>query len=120
MASRGVYTRAFPDPNPPKIVDNLESFLRKSPKSKTSTVVRPIYRANYVPKNLSALQDTQVDLPFVRNPSRTKSLSDIYQIYFESPHSPQHSGVHTDNRETTPPDLHFIHNFGFSHPRSAE
>ena len=117
MASRRVYTRDFPDPNPPKIVDNLESFLRKSPKSKTSTVVKPIDRANSVPKNLLALKNTQFDL---RNPSKTKSLSDIDQIDFEPSHSPLHSGEHTDNRETTPPDLHFIHNFGFYHSRSAQ
>ena len=120
MASRRIYTRAYPDPNAPEIFDNPESILWKSPKSKTSTIVRPIHRANSVPENLTALQDTQVDLPSIRNPSRTKSLSDIDHIDFESPHSPQHSGEHTDSRETTPLDLHFIHNFGFSHPRSAQ
>ena len=74
MASRKIHTRAYPDPNPPKIVDNLESILRKSPKSNTSIIVRPIHRANSAPEDLSALQNTQVDL---RNPSRTNSLSDI-------------------------------------------
>ena len=117
MASRRIYTRAYPDPNPPEIVDNPESILRKTPKSKTSTVVRPIHRANYVPKNLLSLQDTQVDL---RNPIRTRSLNDIDQIEFEPSHSPQHSEGKTVSRETTPLDLHFIHNFGFSHPRSAQ
>ena len=120
MASKIIHTRAYPDPNPPEIVDNPESILRKSPKSKTSTVVRPIHRADSVPENITALQDTQVDLPFIKKPSRTKSLSDIDQIDFESPHSPHHSGEHTVSRETTPPDLHFIHNFGFFHPRSAQ
>ena len=74
MASRRVHTRAYPDPNPPEIVHNPESILRKSPKSKTSTVVRPVHRDNFVPENLTALQDSQVDL---RNPFRTRSLNDI-------------------------------------------
>ena len=77
MASKRIHTRAHPESNPPEIVDNPESILRKYPKSKTSTVVRRIHRANFVPKNLIALQDTQVDLPFIINPSRTKSLSGI-------------------------------------------
>ena len=85
MASKRVYPRAFLDPNPPEIVDNPEIILRKSPKSKTSTVVRPIHRDNSVLENLLALKNTQVDL---RNPSRTKSLSDNDQIDFEPSHSP--------------------------------
>ena len=120
MASRIIHTRAYPDPNPPEIVDNPESILRKTPKSKTSTVVRPIHRADSALENIIALQDTQVDLPFIRKPSRTNSLSDIDQIDFEPSHSPQHSGENTVSRETTPPDLHFLHNFGFSHPRSSQ
>ena len=74
MASRKVHTRAYPDPNPPEIVDNPERILRKSPKAKNSTIVRPLHRANSVPENLAALQESQVDL---RNPFRTRSLDDI-------------------------------------------
>ena len=81
MAFRRVYTRTYPDPNPPEIVHNPESILRKSPKSKTSTIVIPVYSANYVPENLTALQDSQVDL---RNPFRTRSLYDIIQLDSES------------------------------------
>ena len=117
MASKKIHNRSHLDPNPPEIVDNPESILRKSPKSKTSIVVRPVHRANFVPENLTALQDLQVDL---RNPFRTRSLDDIDQIDFEPSHSPQHSGENTVSKETTPPDLHFLHNFGFSHPRSSQ
>ena len=74
MDSKIIHTRAYPDPNPPETVDNPESILRKSPKPKTSTVVRLIHRANYVPKNILALQNTQVDLI---NPFITRSLDDI-------------------------------------------
>ena len=117
MASRRVHTRAYPDPNPPEIVDNPQSILRKSLKAQASTIVRPVQRANSVPENLTALQDSQVDL---RNPFRTRSLDDIDQIDFESPPSSQDRGEHPGSRETTPPDLHFLHNFGFSHPRSTQ
>ena len=30
MALRSIYTRRFPDPDPPKVVDNLERILRRS------------------------------------------------------------------------------------------
>ena len=30
MAPRRIYTRRFPDPDPPKVVDNLERILRRS------------------------------------------------------------------------------------------
>ena len=117
MASRRVHTRAHPNPNPPKIFDNPESILRKSPKAQTSTIVRPIQRANSVPENLAALQDSQVDL---RNPFRTRSLDDIDQIDLEPSPSSQDRSEHLGSRETTPPNSHFLHNFGFSHPRSTQ
>ena len=117
MASGKVHTRAYPDPNPPEIVDNPESILRKSPKAKTSTIVRSLHRANSVPKNLTALQDSQVDL---RNPFRTRSLGDLDQIDLESPPSSQDRGEHPGSRETTPPDLDFLHNFCFSHRRYSQ
>ena len=117
MASRRVDTRAHPDPNPPEIVDNPERILRKSPKAPASTIVRPVQRANSVPENLTSLQYSQVDL---RNPFRTMSLGDIYQTDFEPSPLSKDSGENTGSRETTPPDLHFLHNFGFSHPRSAQ
>ena len=74
MAPRKIHTRAFPNPNPPEIVDNPESILRESPKIKFSTVFKSPLRANSVPENLAALHQSQVDL---RNPFRTRSLDDI-------------------------------------------
>ena len=62
MAPRKIHTRAYPDSDPPKIVDNPESILRKSPRIKLSTVFISPLRANSVPENLSALQQSQVDL----------------------------------------------------------
>ena len=117
MASKKIHTRAHPDPNPPEIVDNPESILRRSPKIKSSTVFRSPFRANYVPENLAALQQSQVDL---RNPFRTRSLDDLDQLDSESSLSSPETSEHLGSRETTPPDLHFLHNLGVSHPRSAQ
>ena len=77
MAPRKIHTRAYPDPDPPEIVGNPESTLRKSPKIKLSTVFRSPLRANSVPENLSPLQQSQVDLV---NPFRTRSFDDINQL----------------------------------------
>ena len=117
MAPRKIHTRAYPDPDPPEIVDNLESILRKSPRIKLSTVFRSPLRANSVPKNLSTLQQSQVDLV---NPFRTRSLDDLDQLDSESSLSSPETSEHPGSRETTPPDLHFLHNLGVSHPRSAQ
>ena len=57
MAPRKIHTRAYPNPDPPEVVDNLEGILRKSPKIKLSTVFRSPLRANSVPENLAAPQE---------------------------------------------------------------
>ena len=123
LASRKIYTRAYPDPNPPKIVDNPERIIWKSLTSRDPTIVRPIHRANSTPGNLASLSDNQFYLGLPCKLPRTKSFSGIDQTYFEPPSSPPHSGQHISDTETppsTPPDIHFIHNLGLSHPRSAQ
>ena len=117
MASKAIHTRAHPDPNPPEIVYNPESILWKSPKVKLLTVFRSPLRANSVPKNLSALQQSQADLV---NPFRTRSFDDIIKLDSESSLSSPETSEHPGGRETTPPDLHFLHNLGVSHPRLAQ
>ena len=117
VAPREIHTRTYPDPNPPKIIDNPESILRKSPRIKLSTIFRSPLRANSVPENLSALQQSQFDLV---NPFRTRSFDDIIQLDPESSLSSPGTSEHPGSRETTPPDLPFLHNLGVSHPRSAQ
>ena len=117
MAPRNIHTRAHPDPDAPEVFDNPEGILRKSPKIKLSIVFRSPLRANSVPENLSALQQSQADLV---NPFRTRSLGDLDQLDFESSLSSPETREHPGRRETTPPDLHFLHNLGVSHPRSAQ
>ena len=58
MAPRKIHTRAHPDPNPPEIVYDPESILWKSPRIKLSTIFKSPLRANSVPENLAALQET--------------------------------------------------------------
>ena len=113
MAPRKIHTRAHPDPDPPETVDNPEIILRKSPKIESSTVFRSALRANSVPKNLPALQKSQADLV---NPFRTRSFGDLDQLDYESSHSSLEKGEPLGDRESTPPDLHFLHNLGVSHP----
>jgi len=72
VAPRKIHTRAYPDPDPLEIVDNPEKLLRKSPKF--SSIFKSSLRANSVPENLAALQQSLVDL---RNPFRTRSLEDL-------------------------------------------
>ena len=117
MAPRKIHTRAYPHPDPPELVDNPEGILRKSPRIKLSTIFRSPLRANSVPENLSALQQSQTDLV---NPFRTRSFDDIIQVDSESSLSSLETSEHAGNRETTPPDLHFLHNLGVSHPRSSQ
>ena len=117
MAPRKIHTRVYPDPNPPEIVDNPEIILRKSPEAKSSTIFRSPFRANSVPENLAALQQSQFDL---RNPFRTRLLDDLDQLDSKSSLSSPDRSEHPGSRETTPPDLHFLHNLGVSHPRSAQ
>ena len=117
MASRKIHTRAHPNPNPPEIVDDPESILWKSPKIKLSTVFRSPPRAKSVPEKLLALQHSQADLV---NPFRTRSFSELEQLDSESSLSSPETSEYRGNRESTPPDLHFLHNLGVSHPRSAQ
>ena len=116
MAPRKIHTRAYPDPDPLEIVDNPKSILRESPRIKLSTVFISPLRANLVPENLFALQQSQVDLV---NPFRTRSFDDIIQLDSDSSLSSLETTDHPSNREATPPNLHFLHNLGVSHPRSA-
>ena len=123
LASRTIHTRAYPDPNPPEIVDNLESILRNSFTSRGPNIVRPIHRANSALGNLSDLSDTQIDLDLPSNLPRNKSFSGIDETDFEPPSSTPHSGQHIGDRETppsTPPDIHLIHNLGLSHPNFTQ
>ena len=74
-------------------------------------------RANSVPENLAALQQSQADLI---NPFRTRYLGDLDQLDSESSLSSPETSEHPGSREKTPPDLHFLFNLGVSHPILAQ
>ena len=117
MAPKKIHTRAHPDPDPLEIVDNPERILRKSPKIQFSTIFRSSLRANSVPENLSSLHKSQTDLV---NPFRTRSFGDFDQLDSELSLSSPETSETLGNKESTPPDLHFLYNLGVSHPRSAQ
>ena len=122
MDSRTVYTRAYPNPNPPEIVDNPERILRKYPTPGKPTIIRSIYRANSAPEHFIALSYTHFDLELPSGLPRTKSFSALYQTNLELPISPSHNAQHIRDRETppsTPPSIHFIQNLGIYHPKSV-
>ena len=95
MAPRKIHTRAYPDLDPPKLVDNPEIILRKSPRIQLSIVFISPLRANSVPGNLSALQKSQADLV---NPFRTRSLGDLDQLDSESSLSSRETSEHPGSR----------------------
>ena len=67
----------------------------KSPNIKFSTVFRSPFRANSIPENLVALQQSQVDLG---NPFRTWSLDDLDQLDSESSLSSPKTSEHPGSR----------------------
>ena len=121
--SRTIHTRAYPNPKPPEIIDNLESILRKSPKPRKPTISRHIHRANSAPEDFTTLSDTHFYLELQSSLPRTRSFSALYQLDLELPSSPSQSGKHIRDRETppsTPPEIHFIQNLGLYHLKSSQ
>ena len=64
MAPRRIFTKSHPEPNPPGIVENPEKILRKTPRSESYNVSKPIHKASSLPENLKNLQDIQFDSHF--------------------------------------------------------
>ena len=123
LASRTIHTRAYPNPNPPEIVDNPESILKKSPTPKRSTISGHIHRANSALEDLTTLLVPPFDLDLPNRLPRTRSFSVLDQPDLELSGSPPHSGQYIRDKETppsTPPDIHFIQNLGIFHPKSAQ
>ena len=123
MASRTIHTRAYPNPNPPEIVDNPERILKRSPTPKGPTISSHIHRANSAPKDFTALLVPPFDLDLPNRLPRTRSFSVPDKPDLELPSSPSHSGKHIRDRETPPsttPDIHFLQNLGLCHPKSAK
>ena len=123
LAFTTIHTRAYPNPDPPEIVDNLENILKGAPTPKRPTISSHIHRAHSTPEDLTALSCLHLDLEPPNNLPRIRSFNHLDQPDIEFHSSPSHSGQHTRDRGTppsTPPDIHFIQNLGLSHPISAQ
>lgn len=70
-----IYSRANPDPKPPKIVDNLEKFLRKKSLTESQASDNPLPKLNYLPEILVTVEDLEFDLAFEHSLFHTKSDS---------------------------------------------
>ena len=75
LAHRIIHTIAFPDPNPPEIVDNPEKILKRTPASRGSTISNNIHRANYAPEDLASLLGPFFDLDLQNRLPRIRSFS---------------------------------------------
>ena len=120
---RTIHTRAYPNPDPPEIVDNPESILKGAPTPKIPTISSHIHRDNSAPENLIALAPFLPNLDLPNGLLRTRSFNHLDQQDLEPYSTPSHSGQHTRDGGTppfTPPSIHFIQNLGLSHPRSAQ
>ena len=95
LASRNIYTRAYPNPNPPKIVDNLERILKGPPTLKRSTISTHVYRANSAPEDLIALSHFHPDLDLPNRLPRTRSFNHLDQLDLELHILPSNSGQHS-------------------------
>jgi hypothetical protein len=80
MAPRGIYTRMFPIPDPPRVVDNLEIILRRS-NTQADKGISHLQRASSLPtesvKSFTSFDfDKEIDQSF----SRSKSETNLCQV----------------------------------------
>jgi len=79
-SKRTYYTRAHLDPQLAIIVDDRDRILRKHKKVESQGRVSQLNKSNSLPKDLSSLEDIQLDLSFENSLFRTKSENSIYDI----------------------------------------
>ena len=76
MAPRSIYTRRFPNPNPPRVVDNPERILRRS-NTQPNEGISHLQRASSLPTEsvkvfISCDFDKGTDQSFPRSRSETE------------------------------------------------
>ena len=76
MALNSIYTRRFPDLDPPKVVDNLERILKRS-STQVDKGISHLQRASYFPtesvKGFTSFDfDKEIDQSFPRSRFETK------------------------------------------------
>lgn len=83
MAPNRIYTRAIPDPNPPKEVENPEKILRKS-SSKVSKETYQLYKSTYLPVEVvKSIDEVTFHLKLEYSLFKSMSESDLSQIIFD-------------------------------------
>lgn len=83
LAPKRIYTRANPNPNPPKAVENPEKILRKS-SSKVGKETYHLYKSTCVPvEGVESIDEITFDLKFEHSLFRSKFESDLGQIVFD-------------------------------------
>lgn len=95
MASKRIYTRANPDPNPPEIFENPEKILKKN-NSKVEKDTFQLYKSISLPaKGFELIDDVIFDERFEQTLFRSKYGSDLSQVIFDpkssSPLTPRNS-----------------------------
>ena len=95
MAPKRIYTRANPDPNPPKVFENPENILRKS-NSKVGKGTYQLYKSISLPaEGVESIDDIIFDVKFEHTLFKSKSKSDLTQLVFDpkyfSPITPRNS-----------------------------
>lgn len=75
LAPRNIYTRSHRDPDPPEVVNDLESLIKKKNLREILESNNPILRSHSLPEIFPTLEDIDSDLSFEFSLFRTKSES---------------------------------------------
>lgn len=78
-----IYTRAHPDPKPPKVVDNPQKLIRKRSLTESQESNNPLPRVNSLLESFSTVEDIEFDLPFEHSLFHTKVDTFVPNIVFD-------------------------------------
>ena len=87
LASRTIHRRAYPNPNPPEIVENPKNILKISPAPIRPTISSHIHRDNSAPEDFTALLDPPFDLDLPNRLPRTRSFNVLDHPNLELPYA---------------------------------
>ena len=114
MALKIIYTRANPDPNPPKVFENPQNILRKS-NSKVGKDTNQLYKSISLPaEGFESIDDVIFGVKFEQTLFISKSRLDMSQVVFDpkylSPITPRNSSSFSRREQklfwdTLSPDL---------------
>lgn len=82
LAPKRIYTRRNPDPNPPKVVEDLEKILRTSNNNANKGIFHLQKSLSLLAKGVKSIVDIILDEKFDKRLLRSKSASDLNQVTF--------------------------------------